>query len=121
MFLGILATRYRDIGPLLFSVVQLLFFMTPIIWNGRDPASAGRGPRSSIVSSTRCCTIWIDAGAHCWALTRSAALAGGAGVDRRRLDAGGVRDAAVSRAGALLGVGTIPAAIADRLLHAACA
>ncbi|MGH9206753.1 MAG: ABC transporter permease, partial [Acidimicrobiales bacterium] len=30
---GILATRYRDIGPLLFSIVQLLFLMTPIIWN----------------------------------------------------------------------------------------
>lgn len=30
---GILATRFRDISPLLFSVVQLLFFMTPIIWN----------------------------------------------------------------------------------------
>ncbi|MGH3596518.1 MAG: ABC transporter permease, partial [Mycobacterium sp.] len=29
---GILATRYRDIGPLLFSIVQLLFLMTPIIW-----------------------------------------------------------------------------------------
>ena len=25
---GLSATRYRDIGPLLFSVVQLLFFMT---------------------------------------------------------------------------------------------
>ena len=30
---GILATRYRDISPLLTSVVQLLFLMTPIIWN----------------------------------------------------------------------------------------
>ena len=30
---GILATRYRDISPLLASVVQLLFLMTPIIWN----------------------------------------------------------------------------------------
>lgn len=30
---GILSTRYRDISPLLFSLVQLLFFMTPIIWN----------------------------------------------------------------------------------------
>ena len=30
---GILGTRFRDIGPLLFSVVQLLFFMTPIVWN----------------------------------------------------------------------------------------
>ncbi|OBJ70743.1 ABC transporter permease [Mycobacterium sp. 1274756.6] len=32
---GILATRYRDIGPLLASIVQLLFFMTPIIWNDK--------------------------------------------------------------------------------------
>lgn len=32
---GILATRYRDIGPLLASLVQLLFFMTPIIWNDK--------------------------------------------------------------------------------------
>ncbi len=30
---GILAPRYRDISPLLFSLVQLLFYMTPIIWN----------------------------------------------------------------------------------------
>jgi ABC-2 type transport system permease protein len=30
---GILSTRYRDIAPLLASLVQLLFFMTPIIWN----------------------------------------------------------------------------------------
>lgn len=30
---GVLATRYRDISPLLGSLVQLLFFMTPIIWN----------------------------------------------------------------------------------------
>ena len=30
---GILATRYRDISPLLFSLVQLLFYVTPIIWN----------------------------------------------------------------------------------------
>lgn len=30
---GVLATRYRDVGPLLSSVVQLLFYMTPIVWN----------------------------------------------------------------------------------------
>ena len=68
---GILATRYRDIGPLLFSVVQLLFFMTPIIWNDdtlRQQAPAG-GPRSS--NSTRCCTISTSCGPRCWARTRS--------------------------------------------------
>lgn len=29
---GILSTRFRDIGQLLTTVVQLVFFMTPIIW-----------------------------------------------------------------------------------------
>src|SRR6201994_4140640 len=46
---GILATRYRDIGPLLFSVVQLLFFMTPIIWNDGPLRQQGAGRWSSIV------------------------------------------------------------------------
>ncbi len=40
---GILATRYRDIGPLLSSLVQLLFFMTPIIWNADTLAAQGAG------------------------------------------------------------------------------
>ena len=40
---GILATRYRDISPLLFSLVQLLFFMTPIIWNESTLQQQGAG------------------------------------------------------------------------------
>jgi ABC-2 type transport system permease protein len=46
---GILATRYRDIGPLLFSIVQLLFFMTPIIWNDDTMRQQGAGRWASIV------------------------------------------------------------------------
>ncbi|WP_374023895.1 ABC transporter permease [Mycobacterium sp. HNNTM2301] len=46
---GILATRYRDIGPLLFSVVQLLFFMTPIIWNDDTLRQQGAGRWSRVV------------------------------------------------------------------------
>ena len=46
---GILATRYRDIGPLLFSIVQLLFFMTPIIWNDDTLRQQGAGQWSKIV------------------------------------------------------------------------
>ena len=46
---GILATRYRDIGPLLFSIVQLLFFMTPIIWNDDTLRQQGAGAWSKIV------------------------------------------------------------------------
>ena len=46
---GILSTRFRDIGPLLFSIVQLLFFMTPIIWNDDTLRQQGAGQWSKIV------------------------------------------------------------------------
>ena len=46
---GILATRYRDISPLLFSLVQLLFFMTPIIWNEATLEHQGAGKWAKIV------------------------------------------------------------------------
>jgi len=46
---GILATRYRDISPLLFSLVQLLFFMTPIIWNEATLEHQGAGRWAKIV------------------------------------------------------------------------
>ena len=46
---GILATRYRDISPLLFSLVQLLFFMTPIIWNEATLQQQGAGRWAKIV------------------------------------------------------------------------
>lgn len=46
---GILATRYRDIGPLLGSLVQLLFFMTPIIWNDNILARQGAGAWAKII------------------------------------------------------------------------
>ncbi|MDK8767805.1 ABC transporter permease [Corynebacterium freneyi] len=32
MFFGIIATRYRDVAPLLESMIQLVFYMTPIVW-----------------------------------------------------------------------------------------
>ena len=38
---GIIGTRFRDIGPLLNSVVQLLFFMTPIIWTDQTLRAQG--------------------------------------------------------------------------------
>ncbi|HEY5149317.1 MAG TPA: ABC transporter permease [Mycobacterium sp.] len=46
---GILATRYRDIGPLLFSIVQLLFFMTPIIWNADTLRQQGASKWAKII------------------------------------------------------------------------
>lgn len=32
MFLGMLCARFRDIGPIVGSVMQLAFFMTPVMW-----------------------------------------------------------------------------------------
>lgn len=32
MLFGIIATRYRDVAPLLEAMVQLLFYVTPIVW-----------------------------------------------------------------------------------------
>ena len=46
---GILATRYRDISPLLFSLVQLLFYMTPIIWNDETLRRQGAGGWAKII------------------------------------------------------------------------
>ncbi|RAV34452.1 galactan export ABC transporter permease subunit Wzm/RfbD [Corynebacterium heidelbergense] len=35
MFFGIVATRFRDVAPLLDSLVQLAFYMTPIVWTAK--------------------------------------------------------------------------------------
>ncbi|HHY07031.1 MAG TPA: ABC transporter permease [Corynebacteriales bacterium] len=35
MFFGIIATRFRDVAPLVDSLVQLAFYMTPIVWTTR--------------------------------------------------------------------------------------
>ncbi|MDQ2706270.1 MAG: ABC transporter permease [Actinomycetota bacterium] len=36
IFAGIVATRFRDIPPIIGSITQLLFFMTPIVWSYDD-------------------------------------------------------------------------------------
>ncbi len=46
---GILATRYRDISPLLFSLVQLLFYVTPIIWNDATLREQGAGTWAKVI------------------------------------------------------------------------
>jgi ABC-2 type transport system permease protein len=32
LFFGIIATRFRDVAPLLDALTQLLFYVTPIVW-----------------------------------------------------------------------------------------
>lgn len=48
LLFGILSTRYRDIAPLLGSIVQLLFFMTPIIWTEKTLEGTGNADRAKI-------------------------------------------------------------------------
>ena len=32
LFLGVVSARYRDVPPIVASLVRILFFVTPIIW-----------------------------------------------------------------------------------------
>jgi ABC-2 type transport system permease protein len=42
VFSGIIATRFRDIPPIIASIVQLIFYMTPIVW---DYSTLAANPR----------------------------------------------------------------------------
>ncbi len=48
---GIVSTRYRDIAPILGSLVTLLFFMTPIVWStaGLDQMGGQAAERAKLV------------------------------------------------------------------------
>lgn len=48
---GILSTRFRDIGQLLTTLVQLVFFMTPIIWS--PAVLSGGNPNGEITGTMR--------------------------------------------------------------------
>jgi ABC-2 type transport system permease protein len=47
---GIVATRFRDVSPIIGSLVQLLFFMTPIVWTA---AQLPKNPDGSLTSRAR--------------------------------------------------------------------
>lgn len=48
IFFGILATRFRDISPLLTALVQLLFYVTPVVWT-LDTVPGGNSERAQLV------------------------------------------------------------------------
>ena len=41
MLFGIIATRFRDVAPLLEALVQLLFYVTPIVWTAQTLKEQG--------------------------------------------------------------------------------
>ena len=104
---GILSTRYRDISPLLFSLVQLLFFMTPIIWNESTLEQQGAGKWAKIVELNpllhyldivRAPLLGAEQEVRHWVVVR--------GADHHRLDLRRDRDAPVSGTRAVLGLRT---------------
>jgi ABC-2 type transport system permease protein len=40
LLFGIVSTRFRDLTPILQSIVQLAFFLTPIVWIYEDLATS---------------------------------------------------------------------------------
>ena len=112
---GILSTRFRDIGPLLFSIVQLLFFMTPIIWNDDTLRQQGAGQWSKIVELNPL-LHYLDIvrapllGAHQelrhWAVVIGLTIVGWV--------VAAFRDAAIPRACRVLGVGRCPLRVPER-------
>lgn len=68
---GILSTRYRDISPLLGSIVQLLFFMTPIIWTEQTLVARATKAAPGSPRSTRSTTSSTSSGPRCSAATSS--------------------------------------------------
>ncbi|WP_461168198.1 galactan export ABC transporter permease subunit Wzm/RfbD [Tsukamurella serpentis] len=48
LFFGILATRFRDISPLLTALTQLLFYVTPVVWT-LETVPGGNSERAQLV------------------------------------------------------------------------
>ncbi len=85
-----LATATRDIGHCFVFRCAVVVLHDADLWNSRPCVGRGAGRWSACRAQPAAALSDIVRARHCW-LTRSTALAGGAGVDRRRLDAGGVR------------------------------
>lgn len=77
MLFGIIATRFRDVAPLLDSLVQLLFYITPIVWTthtlreqGGDVAERARiaeiNPLFHYLEIVRAPMIGQDLAAYHW-------------------------------------------------------
>ncbi len=87
MLFGIIATRFRDVAPLLEALVQLLFYVTPIVWTtstlreqGGEVAQRARiaelNPLYHYLEIIRAPLIGQDAAAYHWAIVGACTLAG---------------------------------------------
>ncbi len=91
--------------PLLFSLVQLLFYVTPIIWNDQTLRQQGAGTWAKVIEFNPLLHyVDIVRAPLLGGRPGASALGGGHRADRGRLDRHGLRDAAVPLPGAVLGL-----------------
>ncbi|WKD56663.1 ABC-2 type transporter [Corynebacterium capitovis DSM 44611] len=87
MLFGIIATRFRDVAPLLDSLVQLLFYITPIVWTtqtlreqGGDVAQRARiaelNPLYHYLEIVRAPLIGEPVAAYHWLIVGACTVAG---------------------------------------------
>ncbi len=87
MLFGIIATRFRDVAPLLEALVQLLFYVTPIVWTtstlreqGGEVARRARiaelNPLYHYLEIIRAPLIGQDVAAYHWAIVGACTVAG---------------------------------------------
>jgi hypothetical protein len=62
LLFGTFCARFRDILPIVASVMQIAFFMSPVIWT---PEQLGRARRCC--HATLSSTCWRSCGRRCWA------------------------------------------------------
>lgn len=71
LFLGPLCARFRDIGPIMANVMQLAFFLTPVIWKpqllGEGAAWLPLNPFYTLLETVRGPLVEGGAGATVWA------------------------------------------------------
>jgi lipopolysaccharide transport system permease protein len=86
LFLGMIAARFRDIPPVATSLMQLAFFLSPVIWKPDLLGSAARwlplNPFFSMMEIVRAPMLGSTGGPYIWlvAIASTAALAGAAMV-----------------------------------------
>lgn len=79
LFLAIFCTRYRDMFPIIQSILSLLFFVTPIIWletqlSGKRALIASYNPFASFLDIIRSPLMGNMPNAHSWNISIIAAI-----------------------------------------------
>jgi lipopolysaccharide transport system permease protein len=80
LLLGVLCARFRDIPPIISSVVQLAFFLTPVLWRkemlGQHQWAADLNPLYHLIEVVRAPLLGQPAASHSWVIVVLMTIAG---------------------------------------------